>query len=215
MFEADTCSSSMTLNEFDRLKNVAVYTEPLPTLPDPNVQGKIFELIEERWKFICPRSNSTRIPYLLDPSKDTSAFSGKSLAETVTDAVKLAERFGLPHDMTQAIFRSALLDFIDMKDAWPADEKKQARRDSPLQWWLLDRSFSQLRFFADNVLSIPTSSEASERLWSIHGFTYSKLRNRLLTPERPNASDLDSDSDLDGNGDDEEECLFDLQDREF
>ncbi|KAG6585079.1 uncharacterized protein IUM83_08425 [Phytophthora cinnamomi] len=241
MFETDTCSNSMILHEFDRLKNAAVYTEPLPTLRDPTVQGKIIELIEERWKFICPRSNSTRIAYLLDPSKDTSAFSGKSVAETVTDAVKLAKRFGLPHDMTPAIFRSALLDFIDMKDAWSADEKKEASRDSPLQWWLLDRSFPQLRFFADKVLSIPTSSAASERLWSIHGFTQSKLRNRLLvptleklafvynnngdtrptslplyqTPERPNASDLDSDSDLDGNGDDEEECLFDLQDREF
>ncbi|EGZ11190.1 hypothetical protein PHYSODRAFT_418814, partial [Phytophthora sojae] len=53
---------------------------------------------------------------------------------------------------------------------------------SPLQWWLLDRSFPQLRFFADKVLSIPTSSAASERLWSIHGFTHSKLRNRLLVP---------------------------------
>ncbi|KAG3008510.1 hypothetical protein PC128_g18495 [Phytophthora cactorum] len=76
IFETDTCSNSMILHEFDRLKSAPEYTIYISGLADPSVQAKILDLIENRWKFISPPSNSTKIAYLLDPSKDTSLFIG-------------------------------------------------------------------------------------------------------------------------------------------
>ncbi|EEY54079.1 uncharacterized protein PITG_19748 [Phytophthora infestans T30-4] len=75
-FETDTCSNSMILHEFERLKHTDVYTASIPGLTDPS--------------FITPPSNSTRIAYLLDPSKDTSVFIGDSMRDTVAGALAFA-----------------------------------------------------------------------------------------------------------------------------
>ncbi|KAF4147096.1 hAT family C-terminal dimerization region [Phytophthora infestans] len=239
-FETDTCSNSMILHEFERLKHTDVYTASIPGLTDPSVQAKILALIDDRWKFITPPSNSTRIAYLLDPSKDTSVFIGDSMRDTVAGAVKLAERFGLPPDISPASFRLELLDFIGMKKSRTAEEKTKAGTDTPLHWWLMDEVFPKLHRFAEKMLSVPTSSAASERLWSVHEFTQTKLRNSLrantveklafiytnngdskptsmpLYQTPSTASDYCSDSDSDDNGDeDDDECLFDLRDAEF
>ncbi|KAI9979618.1 hypothetical protein PInf_028701 [Phytophthora infestans] len=213
----------MILHEFERLKHTDVYTASIPGLTDPSVQAKILALIDDRWKFITPPSNSTRIAYLLDPSKDTSVFIGDSMRDTVA-----------------ASFRLELLDFIGMKKSRTAEEKTKAGTDTPLHWWLMDGVFPKLYRFAKKVLSVPTSSAASERLWSAHEFTQTKLRNSLrantveklafiytnngdskptsmpLYQTPSTASDYCSDSDSDDNGDeDDDECLFDLRDAEF
>ncbi|KAG3197767.1 hypothetical protein PC128_g6589 [Phytophthora cactorum] len=222
------------------LKSAPEYTMYISGLADPLVQAKILDLIENRWKFISPPSNSTKIAYLLDPSKDTSLFTGDSLRDTVADAVELARRFGLPPDVSPASFRLELLDFIERKKSWSVEQREKAAADPPLHWWLLDQDFPHLYSFAERVLSIPTSSAASERLWSIHGFTHSKLRNSLRvvtveklsfiytnngdtkptsmplykTPTRPNDSDFDSESD-DDNEREDDESLFDFNDASF
>jgi len=50
----------------------------------------------------------------------------------------------------------------------------------PINWWtLVARRYPLLSTIARQVLSIPSTSAASERNWSSFGFIHSKLRNRL------------------------------------
>ncbi|ETN17832.1 hypothetical protein PPTG_05520 [Phytophthora nicotianae INRA-310] len=130
-----------------------------------------------------------------------------------------------------------------MKKNWTTEQREEASMDTPLEWWTLDTSFPVLHNFAEKMLSIPTSSAASERLWSVHGFTHSKRRNRLkvstveklsfiyinngdsrptrsplykTSPATPNvAFDSDIDSDRDPDNEDDDYCMFDLSEREF
>lgn len=168
----------MILHEFDRLKNAQEFNTNASGLTSFSVRERIVKLVDERWKFISP-SNVTAIAHLMDPSEQTSAFKGNSLRDTVADAVALAERFGLPPGQSSADFCSLLLNFVALKKSWSAGQREEASADPPLHWWLLDEDFCNLHDFAERVLSIPTSSAASERLWSTQGFTHTKLRNRL------------------------------------
>ncbi|KAF4128481.1 hAT family C-terminal dimerization region [Phytophthora infestans] len=178
-FETDSCSNSMILHEFDRLKNAQEFNTSAAGLTSLSVRERIVKLVDERWKFISPPSNVTAIAHLMDLSQQTSVFKGNSLRDTVADAVALAERFGLPPEQSSADFRSLLLNFVALKKSWSAGQREEASADPPLHWWLLDEDFCNLHAFAERVLSIPTSSAASERLWSTQGFTHTKLRNRL------------------------------------
>ncbi|KAF4140900.1 hAT family C-terminal dimerization region [Phytophthora infestans] len=72
----------------------------------------------------------------------------------------------------------------EMKESWSPEEHAENAVDAPLDWWLLYRKKLLVLYrLATRVLSIPTSSAANERSWSVHSFTHSKRRNRLK-PER-------------------------------
>ncbi|OWZ02216.1 hypothetical protein PHMEG_00026261 [Phytophthora megakarya] len=257
VLEADACSNSMIIHEFIELRKAPEYNEEIAGLVGTTVQEEIRKLIESRRKFIRPPSDSTTIAYLMDPSKsladlpndgpadsesDTSLGANSQvgpLRDALAKAVQLAERFGLPPGVSPAAFRSELLRFIKKKKTWTDVQREDASQDPPLDWWTLDIEFPLLHNFAEKILSIPTSSAASERLWSVHGFTHSKLRNRLkvATVEKlsfiyTNSGDTrsptlpvyksttrlrepDSDSEADVENDDEDDFLFDFNDMEF
>ncbi|EEY67638.1 uncharacterized protein PITG_18141 [Phytophthora infestans T30-4] len=95
---------------------------------------------------------------------------GHDSKKLITDATELARKLELV-DRSQ-------------EDTWKGTERLDNNRFSPLSWWSLpDTKYRLVQSFAKLLLSIPTSSASSERSWSIHGFIYTKLRNRL-TPER-------------------------------
>ncbi|EGZ14235.1 hypothetical protein PHYSODRAFT_514582, partial [Phytophthora sojae] len=72
VLETDACSNSRILHEFLRLYQAPEYTEGIAALAGSSVQDEIRKLIASRWDFIRPPSDSTTVPYLLDPSKDIS-----------------------------------------------------------------------------------------------------------------------------------------------
>ncbi|POM70023.1 Hypothetical protein PHPALM_13621 [Phytophthora palmivora] len=52
----------------------------------------------------------------------------------------------------------------------------------PLQWWGTNRDdYPHLFEIARRIFTMPTSSAATERSWSIHKFIHSDRRNRLKT----------------------------------
>ncbi|OWZ07921.1 LOW QUALITY PROTEIN: hypothetical protein PHMEG_00019617 [Phytophthora megakarya] len=240
LFEYDTCSNSMILHEFERLKQAPEYTKLIPGLfnsasCDPESGRRTLEVHLPSLQFYKNHVPARSI-------KGYLRFTDNTLRDTVTDAVKLAERFGLPTHVNPNSFRIELLDFIGMKKSRSAENKLKDSADPPLHRWLMDENYPKLFHFAVKVLGMPTSSAASERLWSVHGFTQSKLRRhlRVTTVEKPAfiysntgyakpismplhqtppvASDWDggSDSDYDDSEDEEDyDCLFDLSDVEF
>ncbi|OWZ12069.1 hypothetical protein PHMEG_00014828, partial [Phytophthora megakarya] len=197
VLKADACSNSMIIHEFIGLRKAPEYNVEIAGLVGTTVQEEIRKLIESRRKFIRPPSDSTTITYLMDLSKsfadlpndgpadsesDTSLGENPHvgpLRDAVAKAVQLSERFGLPPSVSPAAFPSDLLRFIKKKKTWTDVQREDASQTPSLDWWTLDIEFSLLHNIAENILSIPTSPAASERLWSVHDFTHSKLRNRL------------------------------------
>src|SRR4051794_22213639 len=53
----------------------------------------------------------------------------------------------------------------------------------PKQFWtvLFRNKFRSLSKLASRVFTVPTSSESSERIWSVFDFIHSRPRNRLST----------------------------------
>ncbi|OWZ21226.1 hypothetical protein PHMEG_0004251 [Phytophthora megakarya] len=218
VFESDTCCNSMIMHEFERLKQAPENTKPIPGLFDSSVQAAILNLVENA-------ESSFTLPPIRQESRNP-------LRDTVDDAVKLVKSFGLPAQVNPNGFRFELLDFIGMKKSHSAENKLKDSADPPLHMWLMDENYPNLFHFGVKVLSIPTSSAASERLWCVRGFTQSKLRSRfrVATVEKlafiylntDDAKRTSSDwaggcaSDYDNSEDEEDDdCLFDLSYIEF
>ncbi|KAF1329289.1 hypothetical protein FI667_g5966, partial [Globisporangium splendens] len=123
------------------------------------------------------------IAYFLDKTKSLSGFVEDDIVDIINCAVMMADRFGLLPNITGRDFHNQLVAFGLAKRSWSTDEKLKHAQFSPLDWWSLTNRFKGVKEFATRILSIPTSSAASERSWSIHGFIHSKNRNRL-TPAR-------------------------------
>jgi len=176
ILERDGCCLSMVFDRFNFLKKHDVYRN-LVSGVDTEVLSRILQKIESRWEFV--RTESISAAYLLDPSKGVDAFEGDDLSTTINHTVSLAERVGLPPGVDVQQFRPAVLAFVRMKMRWSPDERKENAQDTPLDWWMINNSYPALKEFAQRILSIPTSSAASERSWSVHSFIHSKRRNRL------------------------------------
>ncbi|EGZ18387.1 hypothetical protein PHYSODRAFT_383694, partial [Phytophthora sojae] len=122
--------------------------------------------------------------FLLDPTKSTDDFEGDDLDNAVDACVDLATRVGLPSNVSSNAVRRAVMAFIRVKKSWTAEDHEKNARDTPLDWWLVKvNKFPLLHALATRVLSIPTSSAASERSWSVRSFIRTKRRNRLK-PDR-------------------------------
>jgi hypothetical protein len=75
-------------------------------------------------------------------------------------------------------FRKLLYSFASDKGGWLAETDGA----DPLDWWNVHKSeHPSLYELSVTVLSIPTSSAASERAWSIFDLIHTKKRNRLST----------------------------------
>ncbi|EGZ27068.1 hypothetical protein PHYSODRAFT_391309, partial [Phytophthora sojae] len=138
--------------------------------------------ISSRWNTL--KRESILAAFLLDPTKSTDDFEGDDLDNAVDACVDLATRVGLPSNVSPNAVRRAVMAFIRVKKSWTAEDHEKNARDTPLDWWLVKvNKFPLLHALATRVLSIPTSSAASERSWSVHSFIRTKRRNRLK-PDR-------------------------------
>ncbi|EGZ12144.1 hypothetical protein PHYSODRAFT_457372, partial [Phytophthora sojae] len=138
--------------------------------------------ISSRWNTL--KRESMLAAFLLDPTKSTDDFEGDDLDNAVDACVDLATRVGLPSNVSPNAVHRAVMAFIRVKKSWTAEDHEKTARDTPLDWWLVKvNKFPLLHALATRVLSIPTSSAASERSWSVHSFIRTKRRNRLK-PDR-------------------------------
>ncbi|KAK1936997.1 hypothetical protein P3T76_009775 [Phytophthora citrophthora] len=179
--ERDGCCLSMIYYYFGGLQNHVVYHRETNDVAS-SVLTIIRSRISSRWKSL--KRESILAAFLLDPSKAIDAFEDNDLDNAIDACVDLAARVGLPSSVSLDAFRRDVLSFIRLKKSWGPNERENNSRDSPLDWWMLkSKRFPLLYDLATRVLSLPTSSAASERSWSVHSFLHNKRRNRLK-PER-------------------------------
>ncbi|KAG1684768.1 hypothetical protein DVH05_010549 [Phytophthora capsici] len=80
-------------------------------------------------------------------------------------------------EQQQSAFHEANL-FLTAK----RDKKIDGGGLAPLEWWSVNRpEYPALFEIARRVFTMPTSSAAAERSWSIYKYIHSKLRNQLLS----------------------------------
>ncbi|KAF4134950.1 hAT family C-terminal dimerization region [Phytophthora infestans] len=179
--EKDGCCLSMVYHYFRGLQYNSIYAMTTDDVAE-GVLTTIRGQIRSRWRIL--QRESVLAAFLLDPSKHIAEFEDSDLIKAVKACVALALRVGLPSGVSAQAFRQAVLRFVRMKESWSPEEHAENAVDAPLDWWLLYRKkLFVLYTLATRVLSIPTSSAASERSWSVHSFIHSKRRNRLK-PER-------------------------------
>ncbi|KUF98703.1 Temptin [Phytophthora nicotianae] len=118
--------------------------------------------------------------------------------------------------------------------SWNEETKAENSKYPPLDWWTTQDDMPVLQDFAAKVLSSPTSSAASDRLWSTQGFIHSKARNKLrvrrvekLSFVRTNGGDKSTrseviyqtppvvESDDDMSSDEEDTSVFDFDSDDF
>uniref|UniRef100_K3WDP3 HAT C-terminal dimerisation domain-containing protein n=1 Tax=Globisporangium ultimum (strain ATCC 200006 / CBS 805.95 / DAOM BR144) TaxID=431595 RepID=K3WDP3_GLOUD len=103
------------------------------------------------------------IAYFLDQTKSLSGFVEDDIVDIIDCAVLLADRFGLLTSIARGEFHNQLVAIGLGKRRWSTDEKLKHAQFSPLDWWSLANRFQGFKEFATHILSIPTSSAASER----------------------------------------------------
>lgn len=142
------------------------------------------QLVRKRWKFVG--SSAIRIAFFMDPSTNLDDFIGADEQDAIQRTCDFAERCGIIecHTSTRAEFKAALFDFADEKRGWLPSDRLEYRATKPRAFWSSFKSrYPLLGDLANFVFSIPTSSTASERAWSIFNLIQSKRRNRLA-PEK-------------------------------
>jgi hypothetical protein len=176
-FEKDNCCISMINHLFIWLADV--FSKPAG--PDETVLVEaVHAMITERKDFLF--TTSMKAAYLLDQSKPLPT-RGDETMNTIMLTVAMAQRIGLPDGVSPTDVHQQLVAFARAKMSWTAEEIVMHSAFSPLDWWSFSTEYPAVKGIATLVMCVPTSSAASERSWSIHGFIQSQRRNRL-TSER-------------------------------
>ncbi|OWZ12562.1 hypothetical protein PHMEG_00014250 [Phytophthora megakarya] len=138
------------------------------------LQQEILGIIANREaEFMTP---SMKVGYLFDPNLDTSGLSDEEFDQTVANATAMITA---GPEMYEKVSKQ-ISDFAADKNAWSEETKRLYKPYTPLSWRSTRQTTYQLIApLAKRLFCIPTSSAASERSWSIHGFIHSKRRNRL------------------------------------
>lgn len=179
-FEKDGSYISAVFSQFRRISKDKAYVEAMDnsTTQFNFAQQEIKRFIASREKEFL--TSSMKIGYLLDPCLDRSYMEDKE----VDDTIKAAADMLATNEKDHALVSAELSQFVADKALWSEDDKKTNRASTPFNWWSRrNTTYQRLRPLALRLFCIPTSSAASERSWSIHGFIHSKRRNRL-TAER-------------------------------
>ncbi|EGZ18826.1 hypothetical protein PHYSODRAFT_301322 [Phytophthora sojae] len=180
-FEKDSLCLSVVFQQFVELQQGSVYNDDVPGI-SKDMQAMFRERIQARWEFID--SSPMRIAYLPDHRRDTRLFTTQQQNFTVADLESLAARFPYTPTQIQA-HRKELGKFMEAKRKWGGETKRSYHADSPITWWtwIGDKDYPILSTIAQRIFTIPASSAAAERSWSVFKYVHSSQRNRL-TNER-------------------------------
>ena len=137
------------------------------------VGNNIKNIIEKRWESI--HHPVMEVAHLLDPSFHGCCLTSNSMS-------KISQFIQKYYSDNAVIIWTQILNYkgkngvFANKLAW-----ETAGKVDPITWWYGNFSDSapELTQVAKKVLSIPTSSAASERNWSAFAYIHDKKRNRL------------------------------------
>ncbi|RLN91918.1 hypothetical protein BBJ28_00012361 [Nothophytophthora sp. Chile5] len=176
-FEKDTVCLSVIYQQFIELIRHPAYNAETPGV-DEDTQQTFRDLIEYRWKLL--HRESMGISYLLDHTKDTSTFVRTDRDDTIQHLEKLAARLGHPQPQIRLLCRQ-LSSFMTNKCNWGDEHRRRMEDFPPLEWWtwIGADDYPLLEPIAQRIFTIPTSSAAAKRSWSIFKFIHSPRRNQL------------------------------------
>lgn len=166
-FEKDGSYISAVFSQFRRISKDKAYVEAMDNSTNQFnfAQQEIKRFIASREKEFL--TSSMKIGYLLDPCLDRSDMEDKE----VDDTIKAAADMLATNEKDHALVSAELSQFVTDKALWSEDDKKINRASTPFNWWSRrNTTYQRLRPLALRLFCIPTSSAASERSWSIHGF---------------------------------------------
>ncbi|RLN38147.1 hypothetical protein BBJ28_00025395 [Nothophytophthora sp. Chile5] len=135
--------------------------------------------IQRRWEYV--HTNAMGIAFFLDPTTDLDQFAEGDEEQTRNQACELAKRSQLfPENAGVPELVAELFKFANQKRRGGKDKRAMHSLTPPTDYWASEQlNFSTLGRLAEVVFSIPTSSAASERAWSIFDHIHTKKRNRL------------------------------------
>jgi Protein of unknown function (DUF 659)/hAT family C-terminal dimerisation region len=147
-----------------------------------SLEARFYKAIDRRWKFV--HTDAMGIVFFLDPSMDLAGFVGNDQELSIQQACAYAKRSGMLEMLNVGVdeYLAALYSFARFKRTKiDRDARRLLRKTSPLDWWSAQTHTSNklLCDLAERVFSIPTSSAACERSFSIQDFIHRKKRNRL------------------------------------
>ncbi|GMF44275.1 unnamed protein product [Phytophthora fragariaefolia] len=117
---------------------------------------------------------------MLDHTKDTSLLTSEQQDETVNDLLALGARLQYSPSHVQQI-RRELGQFMEAKSKWGGAKKRNYYADPSITWWtwIEVKIYPLLSTIAQSVFTVPSSSAAAKRSWSIFKYIHSTHRNRL------------------------------------
>eukprot|EP00644_Phytophthora_capsici_P002673 jgi/Phyca11/105486/e_gw1.11.336.1 len=120
------------------------------------------------------------ISYLLDHTKPTSTFVGTDKIDTIKELVSLGGLLGYNLEKRNRL-ETEITTFLREKLGWSDEDQSIYYKSSPVDWRKWDGldKYPLLSRITIRIYTIPTSSAASERSWSIFKFVHSSRRNRL------------------------------------
>jgi hypothetical protein len=159
-----------------------VYSTFLDLLDNP-VLGRsqaIRDVIQDRWNFL--HTESMGFAYILDPR----TMGGERMIEQdIIDTSRQLTEYLIMANPT-ASKTSIDQEVNGYLHGWvnAVDSRKEFAKDHPplVTWYSLFKAkYPMLYEVAKRSLTTPTSSAASERVWSVFGLIHSKKRSRLLS----------------------------------
>ncbi|KUF87310.1 hypothetical protein AM588_10001576 [Phytophthora nicotianae] len=182
---------SSIYSEFVRLKDLDVYHSPIEDAEEEDriayneIQSEVLQLIEGRCSFLV--TAPVRAAYLLDQTTDISKFVAGTTAVkgdldlAMSDILTMAKAITSDPKVLKR-YEGEIEEWSRLRQYW--HRTKAAPTDfpcSPSSYWMMHGSkrFPLLSEITEKLFTIPSSSAASERSWSIHDFIHTKRRNRL------------------------------------
>lgn len=171
--ESDSCSSSEVYEVFQSLK-VKTGLKPRSNTPKQHkkIKKSLHDLVCKRWESI--HTSGMGMAFLFDNTKSCKDFDGDDYSAVIQHAVEYAKRANLLCGLTERDYQQLVEQFAGDKDSFSETQ----RTHPPHNFWKYSaKRYMALRPVALRVLSISTSSAASERAWSAF-----RLTSCILTP---------------------------------
>lgn len=175
-FESNENSINLVYDRFMQLM------EHFGSLEDFDIRecALLKDIVKARWNFI--HTSSMGFGYMLTPSCSGKPWAPSDKVQTKNELKAYIDIFYVnSNDMIEQC-KLELDDYMTTMGSLTGFLETEYHKLSGFQYWCQygRYSYPALSKIALRLYSIPISSAAAERVWSIYGFIHSKRRNRLL-----------------------------------
>jgi Protein of unknown function (DUF 659)/hAT family C-terminal dimerisation region len=173
-FEKDTSDLFVVYDYFMRLSQEWVGMDGL----DPARALELKGIVRRRWAFI--HTSSMGFAYMLTPSCSKKPWAA---TDKVATKKELKSYIGIYYKEPERVVdcHKELEDYLTMIGSMSPDLEEEYYSLTGQQFWSQygKDQYPHLAKIALRLYTVPTSSAAAERVWSIYAFIHSKRRNRL------------------------------------